>query len=62
MSLAQGRIARQEIKITFSLPRPTTNTAFASSENDRQRMVVVGTILLLSGNVIFRFHTIIEFK
>ena len=61
MSLAQGRIARQEIKITFSFQVPHEH-AFASSENDRQRMVVVGTILLLSGNVIFRFHTIIEFK
>jgi len=61
MSLAQGRIAGQEIKITFSFHVPHEH-AFASSENDRQGMIVVGTILLLSGNVIFRFHTIIEFK
>ena len=55
MPLAQGGIAGQEIKISFSFHVPNINT-FSLLENDRQGMIVVRTKLPLTGDVIFRSH------
>ena len=57
MPLAQGGITGQEIKITFAFHVPH-KYACSFLENDRQGMIVVCTKLPLTGDVIFRSHTV----
>ena len=55
MPLIQGRIARQEIKITFVFYIPY-EYALASIQHDRQGMIIVSAELLFALDVLFCSH------